>query len=514
MPGQILQKFRYPLHLKDMRLWMATLRDIISDAAKNYQINGDANQAAAISLYTILSAIPFFILTLWAAGIVFGSNPDMESELARMIQEIHPYFSGELLNQLGRIEQKKQVLGWVGMITLIWSSSLIFNCVETSFDLIFRTRESRNYFVSKLLAIAMIPMGWSVGLISVAFTYIATIVKRYPLVAEAGWLAMALVHGILFTYVIPYLVMVVFFTVIYKVIPVGKVTWGNALAGGAIFSALMEVAKHIFTWYVSNYTSYDVIYGSLQTVVILVIWVFYLALILLFCAELISSYQRRSLILIEKAFQRARKGELVRDERLFRKFGRVYRSGECIFKEGDRGREMYYILLGKVSVEKGSGQFKKILAEMGPGQYFGEIAALIDAPRTATVKAVTDSEIAVIDAAIFHNLLNRSEDVSYIMLQEFSRRIKNTNEKLEGLTRDWIRLISILYFFRKWPLGGHRDPVADLANYTGKDRVDIEMILKDLDERGVIRYEDGQVCEFHGDRVWSVLGGETTLPAA
>jgi len=48
----------------------------------------------------------------------------------------------------------------------------------------------------------------------------------------------------------------------------------------------MEIAKQLFTWYVANYTRYNVIFGSLEAVVILVIWVFYVALILLFCAEL------------------------------------------------------------------------------------------------------------------------------------------------------------------------------------------------------------------------------------
>jgi len=99
----------------------------------------------------------------------------------------------------------------------------------------------------------------------------------------------------------------------------------------------MEVAKQFFTWYVSNYTRYNVIFGSLETVVILVIWVFYMALILLFCAELISSYQRRDLILLEKALLKPGKNRKKIDERLFKKFGRVYPKDAFIFKEGDPG---------------------------------------------------------------------------------------------------------------------------------------------------------------------------------
>jgi uncharacterized BrkB/YihY/UPF0761 family membrane protein len=86
----------------------------------------------------------------------------------------------------------------------------------------------------------------------------------------------------------------------------------------------MEIAKQFFTWYVTSYTRYNVIFGSLEAVVILVVWVFYVALILLFCAELISSYQRRDMILLEKALLKPRSGRMQIDERLFRKFGRLY----------------------------------------------------------------------------------------------------------------------------------------------------------------------------------------------
>jgi CRP-like cAMP-binding protein len=338
--------------------------------------------------------------------------------------------------------------------------------------------------------------------ISVAVTYIATLVARHPVIAEGGWLGVAMVHNVLFRFTIPYIVMVVFFTIVYKIIPTGRVSLTAAIAGSALFSALMETAKHFFTWYVSNYTRYDVIYGSFQTVVILVIWVFYVSLILLFCAELISSYQRRDLVLLEKAFVRARRGEKKIDERLFKKFGRMYPKGSYVFREGDLGREMFYLLLGRVSVEKRAGQVKKVLTEMGPGSYFGEMAALIEEPRTASVRVVQDSNVAVIDGDTFRDLIRESTDVSLLMLQEFSRRIKNTNESLEGLTRAWVKVMIILYFLKEWPLDPARDPAAELAGHTGRDPVEIQEILQSLGEKGILEIENGHVTGFARNEAW------------
>ena len=82
-------------------------------------------------------------------------------------------------------------------------------------------------------------------------------------------------------------------------------------------------------------------------------------------------------------------------------------------------------------MEKEAGQVKKILAQLGRGEYIGEIAALIEAPRTASVVTVQDSRIAVINEGTFRNLLRESDQIALFMLKEFSRRIRHTNEALD-----------------------------------------------------------------------------------
>jgi membrane protein len=508
MTGRPHRIIKRRIHLAGSLLALATLWDILTDAIDNFRSNGDTNQAAALAFYAILSFIPLFMLTLLAAGLIFGSHPGIQERLIATIREFHPYFSGDFLMQVGRIEQTKKVLGWVGILSLVWFSAMIFNSLETSLDIIFRSKSKRNYILSKLLAVAMIPLGWAVAVTSIAITSIAAFVARYPLIAESGWLAATLVHGVLFRYVIPYLVMVAFFTFVYKVIPTGRVSLGGAFVGSALFSALMEAAKHLFTWYVAHYTRYDVIYGSLQTVVILVIWVFYVALILLFCAELVSSYQRRNLILLEKALMRKRKDRMKMNERLFKKFGRMYPEGSYVFQEGDRGNEMYYVLMGRVQVEKQAGQIRRVLTELGPGSYFGEMATLIDAPRTASVRAMENSDIAVIQADTFHRLIRESSAVSLMMLREFSHRVKNTNASLERLTKDWIRLVAVLYLLKEWPLPSGRDPVAELSGYTGKGTEEIQDVLKDMGEQGILEWDQGRVTGFARENAWQLLGAD------
>jgi CRP-like cAMP-binding protein len=260
---------------------------------------------------------------------------------------------------------------------------------------------------------------------------------------------------------------------------------------------MMEIAKQFFSWYVANYTAYNIIFGSLEAVVILVIWVFYIALIFLFCAELISSYQRRDMILIEKTLLKSGKDGPRDNGRLLRKFGRYFGRDEYIFREGDPGRNIFYILNGRVRLEKGVGQARKVLTEAGPGEYFGEIAALTNAPRTASARCLEACDIAVIDGEMLHELLRENGEVSLLMLKEFANRLRQTNEALEELTLSWIRLLVILYLLRSWPISEERNMIDDLAKASGKETAEIEAALAVLERNGVLTRRDGLVTGFN-----------------
>jgi CRP/FNR family transcriptional regulator, cyclic AMP receptor protein len=239
--------------------------------------------------------------------------------------------------------------------------------------------------------------------------------------------------------------------------------------------------------------------------VVILIWIFYVALIFLFCAELIASYQRRDLLLLEKTFLNLGKTWTRLDDRLFRKFGRMYPEGSCIFKEGDTGRDLYYILMGRVRMEKTSNQMKKSLAELGPGEYFGEMAALNGAPRSASACVTEDSDIAVIDEETFHRLLRESDGISLYMLKEFSSRIKLTDEALNDLSQSWIKLMVILYALMKWPLEATCNPLGELAVCMGKEETEIAEVLEQLSAQGILTFENGYVIEFAKERAWELL---------
>jgi membrane protein len=490
---------------ESLKMKAASGWDILADAFKNYGVNGDANQAAAIALYAVLSAIPLFVLTIILAGYIFSSYPHIQTDIIDAVRGFHPYFSEKILVQLGQIEKKRHLLGWLGVIGLIWVSAQIFNSMEAALNITFHSQKKRNYIVSKLLAISMIPMGWIVGGASVLVSYLTAMIIRQPIELSSGVdLYLSTISGVFLRYLLPYLITVIFFSIVYRVIPTAKIKFTVALVGGAFFAFLMEIAKQFFTWYISNYTTYNVVFGSLEAVVILVIWVFYVALIFLFCAEIMSSYQRSDILLLERAILKPLKKSMRVEERLFKKFGHTYEKDSIVFNEGDSGHEMFYVLSGHVCLEKVDCHVKKVLAEMGPGQYFGEMAALIDISRSATARVIKDSHLAVISGNTFGDMLRESREIAMHMLKEFSRRLKNSNMALEELTNLWTRMAIVIHFMDH-PGANIEEHLPRLTLITKKEPAEIREILNELAQEGMVIVKNDLLMEVVREKMWSLL---------
>jgi len=122
---------------------------------------------------------------------------------------------------------------------------------------------------------------------------------------------------------------------------------------------------------------------------------------------------------------------LSKDEQLFWKFGKDFRKGTLLCREGDPGREMFIIQKGKVQVRKKVGPGEKILAELGDGEFFGEMALLEGLNRSATVEALADSKILVINPEAFETLLKNNPEIALKMLKKMASRLRNLDEHLE-----------------------------------------------------------------------------------
>ncbi len=120
-----------------------------------------------------------------------------------------------------------------------------------------------------------------------------------------------------------------------------------------------------------------------------------------------------------------------KDDQLFWKFGKDFPKGTLLFREGDPGREMFILQKGKVQVRKRVGSGEKVLAELGEGEFFGEMALLMGMNRSATVEVTEDSKILVINPETFESLLKSNIEIAIKMLKKMASRLRTTDQHLE-----------------------------------------------------------------------------------
>ena len=108
---------------------------------------------------------------------------------------------------------------------------------------------------------------------------------------------------------------------------------------------------------------------------------------------------------------------------------RQYAAGEAIVRQGEGGIGVYLLVSGQVRMLRAlaSGEVRE-LDRVGPGAVFGEMALLDEAPRVATVEAVTDSVCLVLPRWEFLALLRANGDLAVALLQDLARRLRHVQE--------------------------------------------------------------------------------------
>ena len=105
---------------------------------------------------------------------------------------------------------------------------------------------------------------------------------------------------------------------------------------------------------------------------------------------------------------------------------RGYDAGEVVCEENSDSDSMFLIERGAVDVTKGGVS----LAELGPGDYFGEMSLITGAPRNATVTTLEPSVLLEISAPVFHVIVERSPQATRNLLITFDSRLRRHNEKV------------------------------------------------------------------------------------
>jgi len=113
--------------------------------------------------------------------------------------------------------------------------------------------------------------------------------------------------------------------------------------------------------------------------------------------------------------------------------GKIYNSGEIIVRQGDVGECMYFIQSGKVEVIRENDGKEVKLAELGQGEFFGEMALFEKGVRSATVRPLGEVRVLSVDKRLFLRKIHEDPALAFRIMQRMSHRIRDLNKELGNL---------------------------------------------------------------------------------
>lgn len=286
-----------PLHLRIG--W--TLRDY---AKRVWDNSGEDNVfflAGGIAFNILLAAVPFVLL--FASALAYLLNQSAEASSAEINEIVYRFLPPQPTGEpspLGRIlvdiVKSRQAIGIYSVIGFIWFSTRLFGSLRSVLAQIFDIDADRGIVAGKIFDIQITIIS---SLLLVAYTainaYLALATTRgMVLLGELG--LRKEVMGTLEYNVgqfLAFLFIVLLFFSLYKFLPMRRIRWKTALIASLFTSFMLELAKRAFATYVASFNPGSLYTGTIAALVIVVVWVYYAALLFILGGEVAQVYELR-----------------------------------------------------------------------------------------------------------------------------------------------------------------------------------------------------------------------------
>ena len=226
-------------------------------------------RAAAIAYYGILSLFPLLLFLVYL-GSQFLESEEARIALNNSLVQILPAAAETVQDIVNQTVAIRGSIGLIGGIGLLWSASTLFNALTKSLNVIWGAPPRPFWRRRVIAAVSVLSIGL-LFVVSVTLSALAVIPSAGDGTVISQWLNFTV--GLITT--------ILLFWLVYHLIPNTPEDSRATLGGGILAAILWQVAKTIFAVYLaSGLTNYGAIYGSLASVIALILWAYISALIL------------------------------------------------------------------------------------------------------------------------------------------------------------------------------------------------------------------------------------------
>lgn len=248
--------------------------------------------AASISFFALMSLFPLLIIIISALFSIFGTNEDVSRNIVPFFKTFFPHIDQSIINEIRRLSGVKGFSDAINAALFLWTAIQVFYSIEYAVNITFKTKKPRTFIYTTTISVFMVFFSGILYLFSIGITSLTKILKTAKIdLIGIPYIEISInflfIHDTIINYVIPFLLVFLSLIWLYKFLPNKKVRINDAISGAFLTAVLWEAAKHIFTWYVGEIADYKSLYGSLTTIIVFLLWIYYSASILLFGAEVV-----------------------------------------------------------------------------------------------------------------------------------------------------------------------------------------------------------------------------------
>ena len=269
---------------------------VILGAAQDWWEDNCLRLAASLAYYTALSLAPLLLLIVGLLGTVLGRE-QVASQLAAQLESLMGPAGRELVSSI-LTTTTPQGGTWatvVGLITLVIGATAVFGELQATMNLIWEVRPAPTGGVWAGLWALLKERLFSLALVfALAFLLLVSLVISAVLAGAAAWFQgpeQALVSRLL-ELAVSLLVLTIVFALLFTYVPDAEIRWRDVWLGGLITAVLFTLGKTAIGYYLGQ-ASVGSAYGAAGSLVVLLVWVYYSALIMFFGAEFTHAWATR-----------------------------------------------------------------------------------------------------------------------------------------------------------------------------------------------------------------------------
>jgi membrane protein len=257
---------------------LSRLRGFFALVVRRFARHEATQNAAALTYTTLLSLVPLMAVTL----VLFSAFP-VADRVNVVIQDfVFQNFvptAGEVLQQhLAEFSAKASRLTGPGTVFLAVTALLMMATIDRALNAIWEVKSTRSLASKFLTYWAVLSLG---PILIGASVLVTSYIVSLPILSEAASSGL----GRQLLGMTPVAASAIAFTMIYAIVPNRRIRLGHALIGGIFAAVLFEVAKRGFALYITQFPTYQAIYGALATIPIFLVWLYLSWIIVLLGAE-------------------------------------------------------------------------------------------------------------------------------------------------------------------------------------------------------------------------------------